>query len=623
MRYFLLFLIISCAINRTHAQKTSSDTTNRVKDSLRNIALEKQAQALQRLKAAHEDDSLRKIQLQTELTTLKSSDNLKKSELLAEISAIKSADSLRRLRQRAQVDSLKRFVKGFPVKPFFDTLFIVYSKQGSFTPEDRAIAVTNRINKLAGDPTFNPDSIQVLKTELTVDLVYKDAMIMSISEQDGIWFNTSPELLARNFKNRIGKAVAEYRQQTSWQTLVKEIALALLVIGFLILVIFLIGRTFQKIELKIRGWEGSLIRGIHIRTYELFNSKREVAFIITVVTIIKWLFILLAVYLALPILFGIFPWTEDLSGTLISYVTRPLRNIWYAVWDYLPNLFTIVILVIIFRYIIRFFHFLKIEIERGALKIPGFYADWANPTFQIIRVLILAFMLIVIFPYMPGSDSPIFKGVSVFLGVLFTFSSAGALGNLVAGLVLTYMRAFKIGDRVKIGEVTGDIIERSLLVTRLRTIKNEIVSVPNSSVMSSHTVNYSSDAAERGLILHTNVTIGYDIDWRKVYELLKLAASKTALLEQDPPPFILQVSLDDYYVSYQLNAYTKHPGKQAIIYSQLFENIQDAFHEAGIEIMSPHFFAVRDGHQPNIPQSRFKAPVTDPGIAVKIGHSKQ
>lgn len=177
-------------------------------------------------------------------------------------------------------------------------------------------------------------------------------------------------------------------------------------------------------------------------------------------------------------------------------------------------------------------------------------------------------MLIVIL--YAGSGSPIFKGVSVFVGVLSTFGSAGALGNVVAGLVLTYMRALKIGDRVKIGEVSGDIIEKSFLVTRIRTTKNEIISVPNSTVMSSHTVNYSSDAADKGLIIYTTVNIGYDTDWRKVQRLLKKVAAMADLLEKDPAPFVQQTSLDDYFVSYQLNAYTKYPNKQAVIYSRLF-----------------------------------------------------
>jgi len=183
---------------------------------------------------------------------------------------------------------------------------------------------------------------------------------------------------------------------------------------------------------------------------------------------------------------------------------------------------------------------------------------------------------------------------------------------VVAGLVLTYMRLFKIGDRVKIGEVVGDVIEKSLLVTRVRTIKNEIISIPNSTVMNSHTVNYSSDAPEKGLIIHTTVTIGYDVPWRDTQQALIDAALKTELILKEPTPFVLQTSLDDFYVSYQINAYVREANKQASIYSALHQNIQDIFNERGIEILSPHYRAARDGNMTTIPANYldkdYKAP---------------
>ncbi len=232
-------------------------------------------------------------------------------------------------------------------------------------------------------------------------------------------------------------------------------------------------------------------------------------------------------------------------------------------------------------------------------------------------MLILAFMLIIIFPYLPGSNSPVFKGVSVFLGVLFTFGSAGALGNVVAGLVLTYMRAYKIGDRVKIGDATGDVVEKSLLVTRIKTIKNEIISIPNSTVMSSHTTNFSAEAAEHGLILHTSVTIGYDTPWRKIHELLIKAALATDLIEKEPMPFVFQERLSDFYVSYQINAYTRIANRQQFTYSLLHQNIQDAFNEAGVEIMSSHYSNIRDGNKSTVPAEHLPKDYVAPSFRVR------
>ena len=159
------------------------------------------------------------------------------------------------------------------------------------------------------------------------------------------------------------------------------------------------------------------------------------------------------------------------------------------------------------------------------------------------------------------------------------------------------MRLFQIGDRVRIGDTVADVVEKNVLVTRIRTIKNELISIPNSTVMNSHTINYSVDAPEKGLILHTTLTIGYDVPWRDVHQTLLEAAKKTNFILEEPVPFVLQTSLDDFYISYQLNGYTKHPNQQASIYSELHQNIQDCCSQAGIEILSPHYRALRDGNE--------------------------
>ena len=433
----------------------------------------------------------------------------------------------------------------------------------------------------------------MISSETTADIDFRDRTIMSVSENDALWNNTSREELAKKYQETISDAVMKYKSATSFKTILTDIGLALLVLILIIVLIKYISRFFHWSAIKIRQQENKRIKGIKVKDYTLFDARRQVKVLLSANTILKWFIIFLAIYIALPILFGIFPWTKNFASTLIGYIINPVTKIATGLWNYLPSLITIIVIIFIFRYILKGIHFLKTEIEKEKLKIPGFYPDWANPTYQIVRILVFAFMIIVIFPYLPGSDSPVFRGVSVFLGFLFTFGSAGSLSNIIAGLILTYMRLFKIGDRVKIGEVTGDVIEKSLLVTRVRTIKNEIISIPNSTVMSSHTINYSSDAPDKGLIIHTTVTIGYDVPWRDMHKALIDAAIKTELVLKDPPPFVLQTSLDDFYVSYQINAYIRDANKQAIIYSDLHQNIQDMCNERGIEIMSPHFISKR------------------------------
>lgn len=615
--YSLLFALIIFTLSQNiYAQK---DSIAKATDSVNAVTLEAYNIKLAQIEQQRLKDSVKKSELEQQLQSLKTTDNLKKEELQKELEELENREATRLAAKREQIDKLRSKIKGSPVRGFFnDTLFNIYSKLGSFSASERAQAITRRIEELGDNILFEPDSLKTSNNETTADLVYHDRIIISVSENDAIWNNTSKELLAKAYQKIITDEITAYKNETSFKTLAKEVALALLVIGLLVLLIYLSGKLFHWTAEKIKQQKDKRIHGIKIKSYELFDADRQVNLLLLVNKLVKWLFILLLIYIALPVLFGIFPWTQNFAETLFGYILSPVKKVAFGLWDYLPNLITIIVLIIIFRYILKFARFLKNEIARGNLHIDGFYPDWANPTYQIVRVLILAFLLIVIFPYLPGSDSAVFKGVSVFLGFLFTFGSMGSLSNIIAGIVLTYMRLFKINDRVKIGDVVGDVIEKSLLVTRIRTTKNEIISIPNSTVMSSHTINYSSDTVSNGLILHTTVTIGYDVPWKDIQQALIEAADRTEFLLKDPKPFVLQTSLEDFYVAYQINAYTKEANKQAGIYSELHKNIQDCCNEMGIEILSPHYRAARDGNMTTIPENYLDKDYKAPSFNVKM-----
>lgn len=592
-----LFLLLFSTVSFSQ-----DDSLNKQNDSVNTSLIRTFNKKLTVIEGQRISDSIKRVALESQLLSLKTTDNLKKEELQKQLQSLNEKESKRLTEKKAQIDSMRLTAKGYPVTGFFnDTLFTIYSKLGSFSAKDRADAISTRIKTLSDHYSFKADSLKITEAETTVDLVYGESIIMSVSENDALWNNSTKSVLAKKYQTLIDEAVDNYLKETSLTTLAKEIGLALLVLIIMGILIKYVRKFFLWTASKIKHQEGKRIHGIKIRNFTLFDSSQQVNALLNINTILKWIFILLLVYIALPILFGIFPWTKDFAGTLFGYILNPLKAIIIGFWNYLPNLITILVIIFVFRYVLKAIRFLKDEIEKGNLELSGFYPDWANPTYQIIRVIVFAFMVVVIFPYLPGSDSPIFQGVSVFLGFLFTFGSAGSLSNIIAGLILTYMRLFKIGDRVKIGDVVGDVIEKSLLVTRIRTIKNEIISIPNSTVMGSHTINYSSDAPEKGLIIHSTITIGYDVPWKDMHQALIDAASKTDLVLQEPKPFVLQTSLDDFYVSYEINAYIKEPNKQAVIYSTLHQNIQDICNERGIEIMSPHYRAARDGNTSTIP----------------------
>ena len=325
-------------------------------------------------------------------------------------------------------------------------------------------------------------------------------------------------------------------------------------------------------------------------------------------TIIVWLIratgLIIVILIGISFLnmaMGLFEWSRSLAGGLLVLMLESAGFVLQQIIDYIPSLLVVIVVLMVVRFILHVLKLVFKGIARGRINIPGFYSEWSDTSFNLLRMLIYALTLIIIFPYLPGSDSPAFQGLSIFLGLLLSLGSTTAVANVVAGIVLTYTRAFKVGDRVSIHNTVGVVVERGMFVTRLENTKNEIISIPNSMTLTSHIINYSDQARSTGLILYTSVTIGYDVPWPKVHELLISAAMKTEQIEEEPTPFVLQKSLDDYSVNYQLNATTRDAIGMPRTHSNMNANVLDAFKEAGLEIMSPMFVATRDGAELAIP----------------------
>lgn len=376
-------------------------------------------------------------------------------------------------------------------------------------------------------------------------------------------------------------------------------------------------RFFPAAYTRLESWRETRIPSIRIQRLEVISASRLTDTLIALAKALRVVAVILLLYFFLPIVLGFFPLTRRLSNTLFHYVLDPLQNGWRAFIGYIPDLVTVAVIVVVVFYFLKFIHLFFTGIERGNIRFRGFYREWADPTYKIVRFLVIIFAAIMIYPYMPGSDTAAFKGISIFLGVLISFGSSSAIANVVAGIVMTYMRPFQIGDRVKIADTIGDVTAKTLLVTRVRTIKNVDITVPNAMVLSSHIINFSSSAKRRGVILHTAVTIGYDVPWKKVHELLIAAADGVERIQEEPKPFVLQTGLNDYHVTYELNAYTDKPNEMAEAYSDLHQNIQNVFHEAGVEIMSPAYNAVRDGNRMAIPDEHLPASYSPPAFGVR------
>jgi len=425
---------------------------------------------------------------------------------------------------------------------------------------------------------------------------------MTITDRDALPTGRSRQDLAKDYAQKIQGALTKTREQVTLRSLLIDAGLFILDTAILVTILMLFRKGFPKLYAKVEAWRGSIIRPIRIQRVELLSGNQIATSLTGLAKAIRVAAVLVFLYIYLTTVLGIFPWTRGISATLFGAVLSTLSTIGQAFATYVPNVISIVIIIIVTRYIIKLISLLFTGLERGAITITGFHQDWAEPTYKIVRFLVIVFAVIACFPYIPGSQSEGFRGISVFLGLLISLGSAAAIGNVIAGVVLTYMRPFRLGDRVKIVDTIGDVMERTLLVTRIRTIKNVDVTIPNSMVLSSHLINFSACSRDQGLIPHTSVTIGYDAPWKTVHELLIAAARATTHILQKPEPFVLQTSLDDFYVTYEINAYTDQANLMATIYAELHQHIQDTFNEAGVEIMSPHYGQIRDGNQTTIPE---------------------
>ncbi len=513
-----------------------------------------------------------------------------------------AADSLKLAKQRLRIDSLRRVTPGVPVVVEGDTLYYLFAKRGGHTPQQRAEMNAAAITELGKRFNLQPDSVYAESSDIVTDLMYGNKVLASFIDQDGLWEGCSRDQLAAAKRKVIVDKLKVMKDEHSLWQLGKRILYFILVIIGQYLLFKLTTWLFNKLKVRIQRLKDTKLKPISIQEYELLDTQKQVNLLVFLANLLRYAVMLLQLILTVPLLFSIFPQTKDLAYKLFSYIWDPIKSIFLGIVEYVPNLFTIFVIWLAVKYLVRLVHYLASEIQSERLKIGGFYADWAMPTFHIVRFLLYAFMIAMIYPYLPGSKSGVFQGISVFVGLIVSLGSSTVIGNIIAGLVITYMRPFKLGDRIKLNDTTGNVIEKTPLVTRIRTPKNEVVTIPNSFIMSSHTVNFSQSARDYGLIIHSEVSVGYDIPWRKTHQLLVEAALNTPGVVDDPRPFVLETSLQDYYPVYQVNAYIKDANQLAQVYSDLHQNIQDRFNEEGIEIMSPHYIATRDGSETTIPK---------------------
>lgn len=501
------------------------------------------------------------------------------------------------------IDSLRTITPGAPLVVNGDTLFYLYARCGGVTPESRAKTAGEMITNLGRRLTLRVDTFFVFEGDFSSDIMAADDVILSITDIDGLWAGKNRAELAADYKELIQAKIEEIHDEYGLHSKLWGLVLACIIIAVQVLFLILTNRFFLRWKRQVMRRMMCRMKPFVLKDYEFLNIHKQGMIVMTIYKFLRYLIILLQLFISIPLLFSIFPETKTITFTVLGYIKTPFKDILFSIVNYVPKLCQIIVIWFCFHYLLRLIRYFADEIEAGHLKINGFYPDWAKPSYYILRVLLYSLMIVMIWPLLPSSNSQIFQGVSVFIGIVVSLGSTSIVGNLMAGLVMTYMRPFRIGDYIKVDNTVGEVIEKTVLVTRIRTRKNEVITIQNSSLMGSQTSNFSVAARNYGIIVHTKVTIGYDEPWQKIKDIMESAALATPGILQKPQPFMMITALDDFYVEYEINAYTDDAVSLSAIYSELHANLLRRFFEEGVEIMSPHIYARRDGLDLQMPEN--------------------
>jgi len=469
-----------------------------------------------------------------------------------------------------------------------NTLFLVRGAS-AFPAERRASEVAARIEALAANPAFDPATLKISASPDVTLITAGNLRVIAVFDADAVLESVDRGILAQVYLQRMREAIVEYRLDRTPNALI-HIALYIAAASFAFAVFIWLGRHAKRrldalLERRLRA----RLEGLESQSYQIVRAKHLWGVLQGASRGIWLAAFVLAGVLYLDFALSMLPWTRMIGDQLFDLVIEPLRVMGMGLVKEIPNLVFLVVLFFVTRFLIKALRIFSTGVADGAIKLQNFDAEWAWPTYRLLRIFVIAFAIVVAFPYIPGSSSEAFKGVSLFLGVVFSLGSSSVISNIIAGYTMTYRRAFKQGDRIQIGEHVGDVTEVRQLVTHIRTPKNEEVVVPNSLILNSSVVNYSTLAREGQLVLHTTVGIGYETPWRQVEAMLLQAASSTQGLLKEPAPFVLQKSLGDFCVNYEINVFCDNAQAMNRLYTALHQNILDVFNEYGVQIMTPNY----------------------------------
>ncbi|MGK7883252.1 MAG: mechanosensitive ion channel family protein [Crocosphaera sp.] len=499
------------------------------------------------------------------------------------------------------------------------SIFTIKTFLGELSPEVRAKTAMSNLEDVAQNTAITPEEIKIVNVKELGLIQAGDTIIIAFAEEDAEAENLTFLEFVNDRLDDIETAIIEYRKARTKTSIFQGVIKAIIATILAIFSLYLLKKVLPSIFDRMRTWQRQRLESVEFQGLQFISGRQVAQFISFLFTVIRIFLVFLVFYIYVPLVLSYFPWTQPIGIKLLSNFWDTINLVISGILSYLPNLFIIVVIGMIAYYSIRFAHIFFNAIGDERIRINGFYPEWAEPTYNLIMFFIIGLAGVLIFPYLPASNSAGFQGISIFAGALFTLGSTAIVGNIVSGIVLIYTRSFQVGDVITANDKTGRVLEKSMLTTRIMTPDNEVITIPNATLLASDITNYTASIRDqkRPLVLKTTVTLGYDVPWRKVHEVLINAAKDSEGILENPEPFVLQTSLDDFYVAYTIKAFTNIPEKMALTYSKLHQSIQDKCNEADIEILSPHYAAIRDGHQITIPENYLPSDYQAPRFRVE------
>ena len=399
--------------------------------------------------------------------------------------------------------------------------------------------------------------------------------------------NETMQAAVEHATTQLRVALEARAQQHSFSHLAKAIGLSLVATLILLFGLWLVVRAARRVKGQLEETASTHVQKAGSGGFDLQPWLNSLSRFLATLT--AWALAAVLIYIWLTFVLLRFPYTQPWGQQLGAFLLSLLATLGTGILQSIPGMFTVVVIFLITRILVRIVSGVFRQVEKGDITLPWLHADTARATRYLVVILVWIFAITIAYPYIPGSNTNAFKGVSVLLGIMISLGSAGLVNQIMNGLVVVYSRALKPGELVQVGDDMGMVTDVGMLSTKLLTRKNEEITIPHASLVGARTVNYSRHAANGNAKLATTITIGYDAPWRQVHALLLEAAAKTHGVLKDPAPIVLQRALANFYVEYELVVTLERLEGRIAVLSELHMNIQDAFNEASVQIMVPAF----------------------------------